>query len=86
MSFYQFKLDFANARCRGHGLLHSRLCWAGGEARQAKGRFQKCEWTNKCKLSVSISLVNFHGKFALKFEMTEFYESLLHSLRANGQA
>ena len=41
---------------------------------------------NKCKLPVSISLVNFHGKFALKFEMKEFYESLLDSFGANGQA
>ena len=67
-----------HARCHGHGLLNSRLRWAGSEARQIKERFQKCEWTNKCKLSVSISLVNFHGKFALKLKMTEFYESLLH--------
>ena len=33
-----------------------------------------------------ISSVNFHGKFALKLEMTEFYESLLHSFRANKQS
>ena len=46
-------------------------CWAGSKARQANGSFQKCEWTNKCKLPVSVSLVNSH---ALKFGMTEFYE------------
>ena len=28
------------------------------------------------KWSVSISSVHFHGKFALKFKMREFYESL----------
>ena len=34
---------------------------------------------------VSISSVDFHGKFSLKFEMGEFYESL-HSSGASSQA
>ena len=55
------------------------------QARQAKGRFKKCQWTNKCKWSVTISSVNFHHKFAIKFEMREFYESL-HSSEVNSQA
>ena len=35
------------------------------------GRLKKYQWSNKCKY-VSISSVNFHGKFALKFEMRYF--------------
>ena len=56
-----------------------------GQARQVKGRVQRYKGKNKCKWSVSISLVNFHGKFALKLEMREFYESL-HSSGAQSQA
>ena len=39
---------------------------------------------NKYKWSVGISSVNFHGKFALKFELREFYESL-HPSGGNSQ-
>ena len=43
------------------------------QARQARGRFQRYRGKNKGKWSVSISLVNFRGKFALKLEMREFF-------------
>ena len=59
-------------------MAYSILDFAGRQ--QAKGQFQKYEWTNKCKLSVSISLGNFHGKLALKFEMTVVYELLLNTI------
>ena len=50
-----------------HGLLHSRLCWA--DPRKIKKIYS---WTNKCKWSVSILSVYFHGEFALKFERRKF--------------
>ena len=39
---------------------------------------KKYLWTNKCKWSVGISSVNFHGKFALKFEMRGFMNDYSH--------
>ena len=43
------------------------------QAHQAKGQFQNYKVTVKCKWSVSISPVIFHGKFAPEIEMREFY-------------
>ena len=65
-------------------MVYSILDFAG-QARQAKGPFQKYKGTNKCKWSVSISLVIFYGMFAIKLEVGGFYESL-HSCGDKGQA
>ena len=46
------------------------------QAQQAKGQFKNVNGQKKHKWSVGTLLVNFHGKFALKFEMREFNESL----------
>ena len=46
---------------------HGLLRWAG--PRKIKKIYS---WTNKCKWSVSILSVYFHGKLALKFEIRKF--------------
>ena len=54
-----------------------------GQAQHAKGQFKK--YLNGQINVSSISSVKFHGKFALKLKMREFYEPL-HSYGANSQA
>ena len=56
------------------GLRSTPFSTSAGQARQAKGRFPKYEGTNRCKWSISISLVIFHGKFAVKLDIRGFYE------------
>ena len=55
------------------------------QAQQTKGRLKNINGQINVKWSVGILSVNFHGKFALKFEMRQFNESL-HSSEVNIQA